>query len=170
MGCRTDRTRRTVTRGGYGKIGRCNRGSAREAPALGASEVAVVARAQGAGHRRPKGRTWFGVPIIKGWFRCGDGSRCDPLTIADGYSRRLLRCQAAKHPDLWYTKPLFAATCREYGLPAYVRIDNGAPFASVGIRGLSELSVWWMKLGSGTTASNRTNPRRMGGPAACIGR
>jgi transposase InsO family protein len=84
---------------------------------------------------------------FKGWFRCQDGSRCDPLTITDAYSRFLLRCQAAKHPDIWYTKPLFDATFREYGLPEYIRIDNGAPFASVGIGGLSELSVWWIKLG-----------------------
>lgn len=84
---------------------------------------------------------------FKGWFRCTDGSRCDPLTITDGYSRFLLRCQAAKHPDLWYTQPLFDATFREYGLPQSIRTDNGAPFASVGIAGLSALSVWWIKLG-----------------------
>jgi putative transposase len=84
---------------------------------------------------------------FKGWFRCQDGSRCDPLTITDAYSRFLLRCQAAKHPDIWYTKPLFEATFREYGIPESIRIDNGAPFASVGIGGLSELSVWWIKLG-----------------------
>ena len=79
--------------------------------------------------------------------RCQDGGRCDPLTISDAYSRFLLRCQAARHPDVWYTKPLFEATFRQYGLPERIRIDNGAPFASVGIGGLSELSVWWIKLG-----------------------
>lgn len=84
---------------------------------------------------------------FKGWFRCLDGSRCDPLTISDAYSRFLLRCQAVKHPDTWYTLPLFEAAFREYGLPERIRIDNGAPFASVGIGGLSELSVWWIKLG-----------------------
>src|ERR1039458_6524430 len=45
------------------------------------------------------------------------------------------------------TRPLFEATFREQGLPERIRIDNGAPFASVGIGGLSELSVWWIKLG-----------------------
>jgi putative transposase len=30
----------------------------------------------------------------KGWFRLGNGQRCDPLTITDGASRYLLRCQA----------------------------------------------------------------------------
>jgi transposase InsO family protein len=84
---------------------------------------------------------------FKGWFRCLDGSRCDPLTISDAYSRFLLRCQGVKHPDSWYVTPLFEAAFREYGLPERIRIDNGAPFASVGIGGLSELSVWWIKLG-----------------------
>jgi transposase InsO family protein len=53
----------------------------------------------------------------------------------------------AKHADVWYTKPLFEATFREYGMPERIRVDNGAPFATVGIGGLSELSVWWIKLG-----------------------
>ena len=96
-------------------------------------------------HAQGANRVW--CADFKGWFRCADGTRCDPLTITDGYSRFLLRCQAAKHPDVWYTKPLFEATFREYGLPEYIRTDNGAPFASVGIGGLSELSVWWIKLG-----------------------
>lgn len=96
-------------------------------------------------HADGPNRVW--CADFKGWFRCRDGSRCDPLTITDAYSRFLLRCQAARHPDTWYTKPLFEATFREYGLPEGIRIDNGAPFASVGIGGLSELSIWWIKLG-----------------------
>ncbi|MES9854937.1 MAG: integrase core domain-containing protein, partial [Candidatus Thiodiazotropha sp. L084R] len=36
---------------------------------------------------------------------------------------------------------------REYGLPNAIRSDNGAPFASTGLSGLSALSVWWLKLG-----------------------
>lgn len=84
---------------------------------------------------------------FEGWFRCQDGSRCDPLTISDAYSRFLLRCQVVKHPDALHCKPLFEATFREYGLPESLRVDNGAPFASVGVGGLSELSVWWIKLG-----------------------
>jgi transposase InsO family protein len=31
---------------------------------------------------------------FKGWFRAGDGTRIDPLTISDACSRYLLRCQA----------------------------------------------------------------------------
>ena len=36
---------------------------------------------------------------------------------------------------------------REYGLPHRIRSDNGPPFASVGLGGLSKLSVGWIKLG-----------------------
>jgi putative transposase len=84
---------------------------------------------------------------FKGWFRCGDGSRCDPLTMTDGYSRFLLRCQAVKGIDERSARGVMEAAFREYGLPERIRTDNGEPFASVGLGGLSRLSVWWMKLG-----------------------
>ena len=84
---------------------------------------------------------------FKGWFRCGDQARCDPLTITDGASRYLLRCQLVAETKLKRVRPIFAATFREHGLPRAIRTDNGTPFASVGIGGLSELSVWWIKLG-----------------------
>lgn len=84
---------------------------------------------------------------FKGWFRTGDGRRCDPLTISDAYSRFLLRCQAVSRTDTRCVRPLLEATFREYGLPGAIRSDNGAPFASRSAAGLSELSVWWIKLG-----------------------
>jgi putative transposase len=83
----------------------------------------------------------------KGWFRCGDGSRCDPLTITDGYSRYLLRCQAVEGMNTGSVRGVMEAAFREYGLPEGMRTDNGEPFASVGLAGLSALSVWWIKLG-----------------------
>jgi len=84
---------------------------------------------------------------FKGWFRTGEGRRCDPLTISDAFSRYLLRCQALGKTDGPTARPLFEAAFREYGLPWAIRTDNGAPFASRAIAGLSELSVWWIKLG-----------------------
>jgi putative transposase len=84
---------------------------------------------------------------FKGWFRCGDGSRCDPLTITDGYSRYLLRCQVVKSTTTDEVRGVMEAAFREYGLPDCMRSDNGEPFASVGLAGLSALSVWWIKLG-----------------------
>lgn len=84
---------------------------------------------------------------FKGWFRTGDGARCDPFTLTDSYSRYLLRCQAVRHPDYDHVKPLFDAAFREYGLPRAIRTDNGPPFASRTLAGLSRLAVEWIKLG-----------------------
>ncbi len=36
---------------------------------------------------------------------------------------------------------------REYGLPLAIRTDNGVPFATQAVHGLSYLNVWWMRLG-----------------------
>ena len=84
---------------------------------------------------------------FKGWFRTADGRRCDPLTISDGFSRFLLRCQAVRRTDTQCVRPLMEATLREFGLPRAIRSDNGPPFASRAIGGLSRLSIWWIKLG-----------------------
>ena len=84
---------------------------------------------------------------FKGWFRTGDGERIDPLTISDACSRYLLRCQAVEKTDTERVRSIFEAAFRENGLPEAVRSDNGPPFASRAIAGLSRLSVWLMKLG-----------------------
>lgn len=84
---------------------------------------------------------------FKGWFRTGDGERIDPLTITDACSRYLLRCQAVEKTDTARVQAVFEAAFRECGLPLAIRTDNGAPFASRAIAGLSRLAVWWMKLG-----------------------
>ena len=44
-------------------------------------------------------------------------------------------------------RPVFDRLFREYGLPRAIRTDNGVPFATTGIHGLSQLNVWWMRLG-----------------------
>lgn len=84
---------------------------------------------------------------FKGWFRTGDGVRCDPLTISDAHSRYLLRVQGMRETKEGPVRSLFEATFRQYGVPGAIRTDNGTPFASHGIGGLSRLSVWWLKLG-----------------------
>jgi transposase InsO family protein len=83
---------------------------------------------------------------FKGWFRTGDGTRCDPLTVSDAFSRYLLA--------LNIIKPVGSAVEREmdrlfrhHGLPGAIRSDNGAPFASSGAGGLTRLSARWAKMG-----------------------
>jgi transposase InsO family protein len=96
-------------------------------------------------HADGPNRVW--CADFKGWFRTRDGTRIDPLTISDGYSRYLLRCQAVDQAKTEPVQAIFMATFREYGLPDAVRTDNGPPFASRAIAGLSRLSVQWIKLG-----------------------
>jgi putative transposase len=83
---------------------------------------------------------------FKGHFPLGDGRRCHPLTISDNYSRYLLCCQGMYRPEGVPTRACFEAVFREYGLPRALRTDNGVPFASLALGGLSALAVWLVKL------------------------
>jgi transposase InsO family protein len=82
-----------------------------------------------------------------GWFLTGDGSKCEPLTLTDAFSRYLFRCQSVPDKGRKVTQAILTAVFREYGLPDAVRSDNGSPFASRGIGGFSRLSVWLVQLG-----------------------
>jgi transposase InsO family protein len=84
---------------------------------------------------------------FKGDFALGNHRRCYPLTISDNFSRYLLLCRALEHPSYAAVRPWLEWAFREYGLPEAIRTDNGAPFASLAIGGVSELSKWWIQLG-----------------------
>ncbi len=84
---------------------------------------------------------------FKGWFLTGDGTHCEPLTLADAHSRYLLRCQALAKSDAAHVWPVLDAAFREFGLPERLRSDNGPPFASTGAGGLSRLAVKVIKAG-----------------------
>lgn len=84
---------------------------------------------------------------FKGEFRTGDGVYCYPLTLRDGCSRYVLRCDGLLNRTVAATQRRFARAFAEYGLPDRIRSDNGLPFASPGLGGLSSLAVWWIRLG-----------------------
>ena len=44
-------------------------------------------------------------------------------------------------------RPIFDRLFREYGLPRAMRTDNGVPFASTSLHGLTSLNVWWLRFG-----------------------
>ena len=83
---------------------------------------------------------------FKGHFPV-DEDRCHPLTITDGFSRYLLRCQGLARPLSDPSQKVFESAFREYGLPDTIRTDNGAPFSTLAPGGLSRLAIWWIKLG-----------------------
>lgn len=84
---------------------------------------------------------------FKGQFRTGNGEYCYPLTLADQHTRYLLACWGLLSTQTVTAKPIFERAFRMYGLPLAIRTDNGVPFATQAIHGLSYLNVWWMRLG-----------------------
>jgi transposase InsO family protein len=84
---------------------------------------------------------------FKGWFRTGDGVRCEPLTVTDGYSRYILACQAMPQVTFAQVQPVLMDLFKARGLPQALRTDNGNPFGRRdGLGGLSHLSIWLLTL------------------------
>jgi transposase InsO family protein len=84
---------------------------------------------------------------FKGQFRLQNGHYCFPLTVQDGYSRFLLGCRGLTGTTVAESRPVFQRLFQEYGLPEILRSDNGVPFATQALARLSDLSVWWIRLG-----------------------
>jgi transposase InsO family protein len=83
---------------------------------------------------------------FKGHFRLGNGRWCYPLTVTDNYSRYLLACRGLYRTTGTEVRPWFEWVFRTYGLPEAIRTDNGSPFASRAVGGISSLSKWWIQL------------------------
>ena len=84
---------------------------------------------------------------FKGEFRTQDQRYCYPLTIADYQSRYLLACRGFSSTAGGPVEQVFREIFRACGLPRAIVTDNGTPFASNGVARLSQLSVWWIRLG-----------------------
>lgn len=84
---------------------------------------------------------------FKGWHKTKDNIKCDPLTITDAFSRFLLCCNKLAFNTADYTWKVLEEVFQKYGLPRYLRHDNGPPFATCGTGRLSRLSVNIIKAG-----------------------
>jgi transposase InsO family protein len=95
----------------------------------------------------PQGPNDIWAADYKGQFRLKNGNYCFPLTVSDLSSRYLLGCDG--HPAISLEKSFthFKGLFETYGLPNRIRTDNGVPFASNALARLSQLSVWFIKLG-----------------------
>lgn len=83
---------------------------------------------------------------FKGKFRMLNRRYCHPLTVSDHFSRALLGCEALENEKADPTAAALELVFREHGLPDAFRFDNGSPFASTGLLGLTTLSVWLLRL------------------------
>ena len=95
----------------------------------------------------PQGPNDIWAADYKGQFRLKNGNYCFPLTVSDLASRYVLGVDA--HPAISLEKSFrhFTQLFETYGLPNRIRTDNGVPFASNALARLSQLSVWFIKLG-----------------------
>ena len=84
---------------------------------------------------------------FKGQFRTRNGVYCYPLTLADQHTRYLLACRGLPSTKGVEARTVLERAFRAFGLPRAIRSDNGVPFATTGIHGLSQLNVWWLRLG-----------------------
>jgi transposase InsO family protein len=101
---------------------------------------------------------------FKGWWYTKNKEKVNPLTIRDEYSRFILAVDVAEKGDTAAVKQIFQHIFKKYGLPQYIRSDNGPPFACVlNFWGLTKLSVWWMTLGIKLDRNDPGHPEQNGG-------
>lgn len=99
---------------------------------------------------------------FKGQFKTTNGIYCYPLTITDVHSRSLLTCHGLLSTKLDGVLPQFDRAFRDFGLPSAIRTDNGPPFAGTGLHGLSQLNVWWIRLGIQHQRIQPSSPQQNG--------
>lgn len=100
---------------------------------------------------------------FKGWWQLNNGSRCEPLTVRDEWSRFILEVRVLENSRSAQVRACFEQLFERHGLPLYIRSDNGPPFAAAhSVLGLSKLSVWWLALGIDLERGRPGNPQDNG--------
>jgi len=100
---------------------------------------------------------------FKGWWWTSKKERCEPLTVRDEFSKYILAIEIPERGDTPCVKAVFEKLFKKYGLPEYIRSDNGPPFGNVlNMWGLTKLSVWWMSLGIKIDRSSPGHPEHNG--------
>jgi len=100
---------------------------------------------------------------FKGYFSIRQG-RCEPLTILDDHSRYNLALTALRTTHTRPVQQVLADTFRRYGLPERINTDNGQPWGSPSAQrhGLSQLSIWLIRLGIRISFSRPAHPQTNG--------
>lgn len=96
---------------------------------------------------------------FKGRFHTQDGDRAEPLTVRDFFSRYILDIQLLPDQREATVRQAMQRCFERYGLPQVIRVDNGPPFGGNGALGLSQLSVWWLRLNIRVEFGRRARPQ-----------
>jgi len=101
---------------------------------------------------------------IKGWWRAQNGEKCEPLTVRDACSRRVLAVTLLAKTRTTQVQGVLQALFEQHGLPTAIQCDNGPPFVCTRARGgLSRLSAWFISLGVRLVRSRPGCPQDNGG-------
>ncbi len=150
----------------------------REAPSR--STVARVLNRLGrTRRRRPRIRIWTvdGKPRIevnapndlwtldfKGWWRARNGEKCEPLTVRDAFSRKVLAVALGSSTRASEVQRVLKGLFERHGLPTAIQCDNGSPFVCTRARGgLTKLSAWLISLNIRLVRSRPGCPQDNGG-------
>jgi putative transposase len=101
---------------------------------------------------------------FKGWWRAGNGERCEPFTVRDACSRFVLAASLVSRTSGSTVRRVLERLFREHGTPRAMLCDNGSPWVSMQARGgLTALSVWLVSLGIRLYRSRPGCPQDNGG-------
>lgn len=99
---------------------------------------------------------------FKGWWK-SDGEICEPFTVRDRYSRKILCAKLMQSKTSVAVRAVMTELFKTYGIPKVIHSDNGAPFAAPnGVLNLTTLSVWWITLGILPDRSLKGHPEQNG--------
>lgn len=99
---------------------------------------------------------------FKGWWK-SDGEICEPFTVRDRYSRKILCTKLMQSKSSVAVRAVMTDLFKTYGLPKVIHSDNGTPFAAPnGILNLTTLAVWWITLGILPDRSLKGHPEQNG--------
>ncbi|MGY4675529.1 integrase core domain-containing protein [Ursidibacter arcticus] len=99
---------------------------------------------------------------FKGQFLLGNQKPCYPLTVTDNFSRFLFCCKGLPNTRSAPVIAEFERLFTVFGMPCAIRSDNGSPFASQALGGISKLSKWWIDLGIRPERIKPSHPEQNG--------
>lgn len=100
----------------------------------------------------------------KGWWRAQNREICEPLTVRDAFSRKVLAVTLVPSRHTIHVKRVLERLFRRHGLPLTMQCDNGSPFVCTRARGgLTHLSAWLVSLGIRLIRSRPASPQDNGG-------
>jgi len=87
---------------------------------------------------------------------------CHPLTVLDDHSRFSIVLKACEDQRRLTVKRHLTEAFETYGLPVFILVDNGGPWATTYGRGWTKLLIWLLSVGVDVIRSRIRHPQTLG--------